>query len=182
MPGSKVKTWRAFLSVTADASGKQVNAIDRIGAGPWYDRLGRLVGSTTKDLQQTRPNADAAIKNDLPNEYGVPNHQPDPNLAAVDNHQFITGSDTLGKLYSSTSTCLDWTSVAATGSKPRCGLSWPQSMGGMGGTKNWLSVWELWGCVAGIDLSESDMKGTPGVYTVGNGGGYGGFYCFALNP
>jgi hypothetical protein len=183
MPGSKVKIWRAFLSVTADANGKQVNAIDRIGQGPWYDRLGRLVGSTIKDLQQTRPNADAAIKNDLPNEDGVPNHQPDPNLAAVDNHQFITGSDSLGRLYSSTSTCQDWTSVAATGSKPRCGLSWPQNMGGMGGRgQSWLSVWDLWGCEAGIDLSNSSGGGKQGVYTIGNGGGYGGFYCFALNP
>jgi hypothetical protein len=183
MPGSKVKIWRAFLSVTADANGKQVNAIDRIGQGPWYDRVGRLVGSTIKDLQQTRPNADAAIKNDLPNEDGVPNHQPDPNLAAVDNHQFITGSDSLGRLYSSTSTCQDWTSVAATGSKPRCGLSWPQNMGGMGGRgQSWLSVWDLWGCEAGIDLSNSSGGGKQGVYTIGNGGGYGGFYCFALNP
>jgi len=185
MPGSKVKIWRAFLSVSKDVNGKQVNAIDRIGSGPWYDRLGRLVGSTIKDLQQTRPNADPAIKNDLPNEYGVPNHQPDPNLPAVDNHQFITGSDSLGKLYSSTSTCQDWTSVAATGSKPRCGLSWPQSFGGGGGgfgRQNWLSVWDLWGCEAGIDLTNNDGGGKPGVYTIGNGGGYGGFYCFALNP
>jgi hypothetical protein len=183
MLGSKVKIWRAFLSVTADANGNKVNAIDRIGQGPWYDRLGRVVASTIKDLQQTRPNANAAIKNDLPNEYGVPNHQPDPNQAAVDNHQTVTGSDSLGKLYSSTSTCLDWTSVAATGSKPRCGLSWPQSMGGMGGRgQSWLSVWDLWGCVAGIDLSNSDGGGKQGVYTIGNGGGYGGFYCFALNP
>jgi hypothetical protein len=183
MPGSKVKIWRAFLSVTADANGNKVNAIDRIGQGPWYDRLGRLVASTIKDLQQRRPNADAAIKNDLPNEYGVPNHRPDPNQAAVDNHQTVTGSDSLGKLYSSTSTCLDWTSVAATGSKPRCGLSWPQSFGGAAGRgQSWLSVWELWGCVAGTDLSDASMGGKPGVYTIGNGGGYGGFYCFALNP
>ena len=35
---------RAFLSVSANANGQQENAIDRIGNGPWYDRLGRVVG------------------------------------------------------------------------------------------------------------------------------------------
>jgi hypothetical protein len=188
MPGSKVKQWRAFLSVTKDANGQQVNAIDRIGKGPWYDRIGRLMSNTTADLLKDRPNADVAIKNDLPNEDGVPNHQPDPNQPAVDNHQFVTGSGTDGKLYSSTSTCQDWTSVAATGSKPRCGLSWPRmAMGAeegtlMGGMQSWISVWDLFGCEAGLDLTEASMRGTPGVYTIGNGGGYGGFYCFALNP
>jgi hypothetical protein len=192
MPGSKAKVWRAFLSVTKDAGGKQVNAIDRIGAGPWYDRLGRLVSNTKSDLLNDRPNADAAIKNDLPNEYGVPNHRPDPNKPNVDNHQFVTGSGADGKLYTTTvtpnSTCLDWTSTAASGSKPRAGISWPKS--GMAkeigarpeNMKNWISVFDLWGCEAGLDLTDSDKIGTEGVYTIGNGGGYGGFYCFALAP
>src|SRR5262245_53883373 len=40
--GFGAKHWRAFLSVTADgAGGGPVNAIDRIGEGPWYDRNGR---------------------------------------------------------------------------------------------------------------------------------------------
>ena len=38
MPGAGQKPWRAFLSATAGEDGKQVNAIDRIGDGPWYDR------------------------------------------------------------------------------------------------------------------------------------------------
>ena len=60
--------------------------------------------------------------------------------------------------------------------------------GGAGGIipgksyKHWIYVWELFGCEAGIDLSEASMKGKPGVTTIGNGGGYGGFYCFALSP
>ena len=195
MPGSKVKIWRAFLSVTKDANGQQVNAIDRIGKGPWYDRLGRLVSNTVSDLLHDRPNADAAIKNDLPNEDGVPNHRPDPNQSVVDNHQFITGSDSTGKLYSDTSTCSDWTSAAAVGSNPRCGLSWPKAVGGMFSSsakigvgphpknfKNWISVWDLWGCEPGVDLTEKSQRGTPGIYTISNGGGYGGFYCFALIP
>jgi hypothetical protein len=194
MPGARSKGWRAFLSATKDASGKQVNAIDRIGSGPWYDRLGRLVSNTKTDLLNDRPNGEAAIKNDLPNEYGVPNHRPDPNKANVDNHQFVTGSTTQGTLFSSTkvtgldATCQDWTSKEAKGGKPYCGLSWPKT--GMkkeegakpGSMSNWISVWELWGCEPGLDLTDASLKGKSGVYTIGNGGGYGGFYCFALTP
>ncbi|NLW30726.1 MAG: hypothetical protein GXY77_04625, partial [Fibrobacter sp.] len=43
MPGSRVKKWRAFLSVEHGPDGNQVDAIDRIGSGPWYDREGRLL-------------------------------------------------------------------------------------------------------------------------------------------
>jgi hypothetical protein len=37
------------------------------------------------------------------------------------------------------------------------------------------------GCAPGINLKN---QGGPmmGVYTVGTGGGYGAFYCFALTP
>ena len=191
MPGSKVKVWRAFLSVTADASGKQVNAIDRIGTGPWYDRTGRLFGSTLADLKSERPNADAAIKNDFPNEDGVPNHQPDPNQATVDNHDFLTGTNDQGKLYSATATCLDWTNAVGnrtTSGRPRVVHSWPRlgmggAVGGAGGTismNNWMSALDEGGCGAGINLAE--MSGPDQGVTVGVGGGYGGIYCFALNP
>jgi hypothetical protein len=186
MPGSKVKVWRAFLSVTADAGGKKVNAIDRIGTGPWYDRLGRLFGSTLADLKLERPNADAAIKNDFPNEDGVPNHQPDPTQAAVDNHDFLTGTNDQGQLYSATATCLDWTSAVGnrqTSGRPRVGHSWPRGGmggGGIGSMNNWMSALDEGGCGPGINLSEASVPDQD--VTVGCGGGYGGFYCFALNP
>jgi hypothetical protein len=51
-----------------------------------------------------------------------------------------------------------------------------------GSMSNWISVWELWGCEPGLDLTDASLKGKSGVYTIGNGGGYGGFYCFALTP
>ena len=86
-------------------------------------------------------------------------------------------------------TCNDWTSTTAN-STPRVGFSWPQdgfSEGGGGGgfsfgMGNWISGFCASGCEAGIDLDFNTMAGTPGVKTIGNGGGYGGFYCFALNP
>ncbi len=167
MPGSKVKQWRAFLSVKKGPDGTQVNAIDRIGKGPWYDRIGRVVSPDLAGLLAARPNADAAIKNDLPNEDGIPNHRPDPNLAQVDNHHMVTASGTDGKL--SGETCSDWTSVSGTG--PRCGFSWPRSSTS---ANHWISGFNASGCEPSIESQK--MVG------IGGGGGYGGFYCFALNP
>lgn len=186
MPGSKSKIWRAFLSAKADKDGKQVDAIDRIGTGPWYDRTGRLLAPTIADLLNTRPmNGDPSIQSDLPNENGIPNHRPDPNGELVDNHHTITGSGTNGRLYSSSATCDDWTSTTAS-DKPRAGFSWIRGGGGgfggggggFGGAE-WISGWDAAGCEAGIHVKD-DMS--FGGKIIGDNGGYGGFYCFALHP
>jgi hypothetical protein len=109
LAGAGARTWRAFLSVTRGPDGNPVHAIDRIGDGPWYDRLGRMMTATKQDLAQTRPQgADTAIINDLPNELGVPNHAPDG--SPVDNHDTLTGSGAEGRLYST-----DWSHTATTG-------------------------------------------------------------------
>jgi hypothetical protein len=194
MPGNG-KTWRAFLSATKGEDGNVVNAIDRIGAGPWYDRLGRLVAMNKSDLAQTRPmGADAAILNDLPNEDGVPNHDPD-GTGDVDNHDTLTGSGAMGQLYNmnASSTCDDWTSKEPSGA-PRVGHSWPRTFGGPGGGgfggsfagggsgDNWMSALTEAGCAPGIFLVEAGPPGANGTKTVGDGGGYGGIYCFALTP
>ena len=117
MAGDGQKGWRAFLSVTAGPDGSPVHAIDRIGQGPWYDRMGRLVAMNLTDLANERPvGADPAIINDLPNEYGVPNHAPDAEEGEVDNHDILTGSDEAGRLYDDEeSTCQDWTSSVGSG-------------------------------------------------------------------
>lgn len=182
MPGAGAKGWRAFLSASDDGTGKPVNAIDRIGTGPWYDRLGRLFGTSVTDINAERPSgAAAAIKNDFPNEDGVPNHRPDPTQPEVDNHDTLTGSNSTGKLFGATATCLNWTSAKgdlATEGKPRVGHAWPR---GTGDSANWMSSLTESGCKAGANLKE---QGGPlkDAVTVGSGGGYGGFYCFALKP
>lgn len=181
MPGASSKQWRAFLSATSDENGKKVDAIDRIGKGPWYDRLGRLLANNTSELANKRPvNAHAAIKNDLPNEDGVPNHNPDL-TGSVDNHETLTGSNAQGRLYSPTSTCKDWTTSdgSAANGFPRVGHSWPRSASDPLG--NWLSAFDAAGCAANVTLIE--LGGAPiGSTGVGAAGGYGGFYCFALVP
>lgn len=192
MPGAGAKQWRAFLSATADESGNPVNAKDRIGEGPWYDRLGRLVAANKADLLTERPTgADPAIINDLPNEDGVPNHQPDPTQGEVDNHDILTGTNAQGDLYGPTSTCLDWTSSLgdlAVDGRPRCGHSWPRfgpggpgPGGGDGSMANWMSSLDESGCAPGVNLIETGPP-DPSSNTVGSGGGYGGIYCFALVP
>ncbi len=191
MPGAGKKQWRAFLSAVADENGNQVDARDRVGDGPWYDRLGRLLAANKADLLTERPTgADTAIVNDFPNEDGVPNHQPDPNQAEVDNHDMLTGTNTQGTLFGPTYTCKDWTANAgdiATEGKPRVGHSWPRFGGpgpGPGGDitpANWMSALTESGCAPGVNLIEMGPP-MPGAVTVGSGGGYGGFYCFALTP
>lgn len=125
--GAGQRPWRAFLSVVAGDTGTQVNAIDRIGEGPWYDRLGRIVASQKTDLLHDRPSGgDSAIQDDLPNENGVPNHAPDPSQNPVNNRSILTGSDVQGGLYDITSTCQDWTSASSTAGQPRAGYSWSE--------------------------------------------------------
>ncbi len=253
LPGAKKKGWRAFLSTST------VDARDRIGEGPWYDRKGRIVAEDLEALINERPSGAATeIINDLPNEFGVTNHDPD-GKGQVDNHDMLTGSNSMGRLYcpddSGHCTCDDWTSAEPKG-RPRVGHSWPRSgtpvaiggfggfdlgalldgglggllggafgasdggrpsfgggafpfpgLGGDGGTpfmggfpglggdggfsfpglggdgsiNHWISALDEAGCAPGVSLIEMGppMLNNP---TVGSGGGYGGFYCFALEP
>lgn len=165
MPGSGAKVWKAFLSTST------VNAIDRIGQGPWYDRQGRLVSQNIQGLLGTRPAGDAAIVNDLPNETGVPNRA-GTGTGMDDNHDTITGTNTMGK-WDSGPTCNDWTS--ATGSDgPRVGHSWPAGSG-----MSWMQAHTAPGCAPSVSLTQTGAGSGDGI---GNGGGYGGFYCFAMSP
>ncbi|HEX2613690.1 MAG TPA: carboxypeptidase-like regulatory domain-containing protein [Fibrobacteria bacterium] len=182
LKNAKYKGWRAFLSASVDSYGAQANAIDRIGSGPWYDRLGRRVGKTKTDLvgKAGRPDsAEATIKVDLPNEDGVPNSHPAGSVGDPDNHRTMTGSDAQGKLYQPNAnyTCSSWTSSDSTlNAKPRMGWSWVET-----GNVQWISGLNESGCGAGINLVQGTQTGTlPRV--VGSGGGYGGIYCFALDP
>lgn len=181
MKGAGQKQWRAFLSVTKGPDGGPVNAIDRIGEGPWYDRLGRILAENKSALANERPlGADPEIINDLPNEFGVPNHRPDPGQGEVDNHHVLTGSDGQGRLYSTnpSSTCNDWTTTVASAGRPRIGVSWPAQR-----RSHWISQMDEGGCAVSTPQDIIESGGSSGrIGTVGSGGGYGGFYCFALTP
>jgi hypothetical protein len=170
---ASTKTWRAFLSTST------VDAIDRIGSGPWYDRNGLKVWNALSEMSADRPPTSYIYRDDLPNEDGTPNHDYDLDgtTADDDNHDFLTGSDTNGRKVSSDNAaarCNDWTSTTASG-RPWCGHSWPR----MSGT-HWIHSLQEGGCGAGFNLSESSIPNGCG--TVGCGGGYGGIYCFATTP
>jgi len=180
MSGSGAKEWHAFLSTTT------VSARTRIGEGPWYDRTGRLVASNLASLidnaDEGRPaDADDAIKEDLPNEDGVPNHQPDPNAPADDNHHTLTGSNEDGELYGAEATCLDWTTTSMdnemTG-RPRIGFMWS-----IQNRIHWISGQDEGGCGAGVTgIGTVNGGSDPNNPIVGSGGGYGAIYCFAMIP
>jgi len=164
LPGSGAKGWKAFLSTST------VNAIERIGSGPWYDRNDKLVASDSAGLLQERPSGMTTV-NDLPNELGTPNRA-GTGTGMDDNHDTITGSNTQGK-WDGGSTCNDWSS--ATGSDgPRVGHSWPANSG-----KSWIQAHTAPGCEPSVALVQNGGGSGNGI---GNGGGYGGFYCFALKP
>ncbi len=198
MPGAGAKGWRAFLSTAKGGEGGgPVHAKDRVGAGPWYDRSGRVVAMNLTELLKQRPGgADAAIVNDLPNENGIPNRK-DAMPGEDDNHDTITATNEQG-MFDGGATCNDWTSIetpGATGAAgsgtgaggrggggrpmgggrgPRVGHSWPAQSG-----MNWMAAHGAPGCAPSVSLIQ--MGGGSGT-GIGNGGGYGGFYCFALKP
>lgn len=170
--GFGAKTWRAFLSVTDGGNGTPVNAIDRIGQGPWYDRNERLIANDIAGLLNERPAGDPQAVVDLPDEHGQ-------SLEAMgDTHDILTGSNELGQLESTdpVSTCYDWTSAVGPGTENsvRAGHSWPANSG-----QHWIRAHQVRGCAPGVNL----VQDGPGVGdTVGAGGGWGGIYCFALTP
>ena len=180
-PGAGCKTWHAFLSATKDAAGNPVHAIDRVGTGPWYDRTGRLVAMTKDDLLQPWPRgADPAIIYDLPNEHGVPNHNPD-GTGLVDNHNTLTGTGADGKVISTdwALTCHDWTTKVGTDGTPRVGFSWRGGAATLPASRWYTGTLNEAGCADYINLTDSFDTAKRGV---GSSGGYGGFYCLALTP
>jgi hypothetical protein len=177
MPGAAAKQWRAFLSTTT------VAARTRIGDGPWYDRKGRLIAQNLTALMNERPQgAPAEIRDDLPNELGDPNRAGSAEGGRDDNHDVITATNANGE-YDGSNTCADWTSTTAVlpgggGAMglggPRIGHSWPAGSG-----RHWAAAHNTAGCVPSVNL----VQGGAGVANgIGNLGGYGAIYCFALAP
>jgi hypothetical protein len=189
---SDSKTWVAFLSTSGIAGGMAVDAIDRIGEGPWYDYNGRLFAEGLDSLfgNSDRPDGDPQLSEMFSDEFGEPIQPSDE----VDNHDMLTGSNKEGRLYADTAvaTCNDWTdnTLQADGESTGGGMMG----GGMGGGavpvghawprsstsgRHWIQEHGVNGCEPGINIVQGG--GAPqGDYTVGAGGGYGGIYCFAL--
>ncbi len=172
------KTWRAFLSVVRGPDGQPVHAIDRIGEGPWYDRNGRLIANDKAGLTSgNRPAGDPQAAADLVDEKGRGRPTSGPN----DTHDTITGSNRMGRLRfpgNAMNTCQDWTSATiGLAMRPQIGFghSWPSNASGV----HWIEVHTGRSCLPGVNLVSG---GGGNGSSIGAGGGYGAFYCFALTP
>jgi hypothetical protein len=171
--GAGSKTWRAFLSATTGTDGTPVDAINRIGDGPWFDRKGRLVAEDVSGLVADRPIGDPATVNDLPDETG---ERTSPLGTTAD---VLTGSNKLGLLHQDAggmpkNTCNDWTDATLQDVFVMSGHAWLS-----GGVENWIAAHAQRSCVPGVNLASTGV--TDGS-SIGAGGGWGGIYCFALSP
>ncbi|MBN1772193.1 MAG: hypothetical protein JXB32_13075 [Deltaproteobacteria bacterium] len=183
--GACDKRWVAFLCASDDGTGHAVDAVDRVGTGPWYDVNGYLVANDLAGLVQERPDGDDTTVvwtegwNDwvftdcLTTELGNCNH------TYGDSHDTLTGCRQNGRLYGSDPayTCNNWTTTtnprSCAGGHAECfpaiGHTWP-AMSGQG----WIFSHNAGGCQANINLTDRFETG------VGGHGGYGGWYCFGL--
>jgi hypothetical protein len=191
-PGD-TKVWRAFLSSSGLVHGPRVDAIDRIGSGPWYDFRGYKLADNVADLlplddSEGRPRGAAP---QLAAMFTGENGEEIRGTGGIDNHDTLTGSDRTGRLFDDgeegrVATCGDWTSLEirgrpgnpqATGGQVPVGHSWPRSNRE---GRHWISEHTVNGCERG-GRTNGGTAAPQGDFRVGGAGGYGGFYCFALN-
>lgn len=175
------RTWRAYLSTST------VNAIDRIGSGPWYDHAGLLVANDVSGLLSGDRPAGGAADEGTYDELGTYHDgNSDVNGDGMDDDDHDTMTATLEDGTYAGFSCNDWTSTTATsgggdggpGRGPSGGImlghSWPAMSG-----RHWSESHGGHQCAAGTNFIQN---GGGNSATVGGGGGYGGFYCFALPP
>ena len=153
--GVTEREWRAYLSTTG-ADG--INAIDRIGEGPWFNANGVEVASSAENLlsDDNNINKDTAISEsgEVINGRGdVPNR-----------HDILTGTELDGLASTSTedTTCGNWTS----NSDGSAIVGHHDREGGGANPTSWSTAHGSTGC------SQEDLQNT---------GGDGLFYCFATN-
>lgn len=102
--GAGRRIWRAYLSASPTATSPAVNAIDRIGEGPWANASGEVIARNTWELHDDVRNSiayDSALT-----ESG---ERLDPKV-----HSVLTGTLANGKAFQAggTATCNNWTSSA----------------------------------------------------------------------
>lgn len=147
------KNWVAYLSTTGD---KGVNAIDRIGNGPWYNAKGELIAFNSADLHGE---ASLFTKNNVRTERGqtVNGRGDEPNR-----HDILTGSLMSGVASDTEddTTCNNWTSNDAGSAL----VGHFDRTGGGANPSSWNEAHGSRGC------SQENLQST---------GGDGLFYCFA---
>jgi hypothetical protein len=147
------RRWRAYLSTPASGSAPAVNARDRIGAGPWFNRQGTEIAASLDVLHSAR--AGVGYRTAL-TEQGQ--------RVPANIHDMLTGSNAQGVLATDTSdtTCRGWTSNSA----GRAMLGHSDGRGGQPNSLSWNAAHISDGC------SPRALDAT---------GGAGLFYCFAID-
>jgi hypothetical protein len=178
MPAPAGRTWRAYLSATAQGGQPAVNARDRIGVGPWHNKTGGLIANNVADLHgDVERDRNSINRNTALNEKGemvngvLPLGTPaDP--TRPNQHDILTGSDSYGRARPDAvdTTCSNYTSNAAPpegtarGQGPGVWLGHHDRTGG--GNSSWNATHKSNGC------SQANLVAT---------GGAGLLYCFAAN-
>lgn len=171
------RSWKAYLSTST------VNAIDRIGSGPWYDFVGAKVADSPQDLiDGANRQPGGCCEEGTYDEMGLfHDGSTDQNNDGIDDDDHDTLTATLEDGTYAGFSCEDWTSTTATsagsgGGGGRGGImlghSWPARSG-----EHWATSHAGHQCAAGTNFIQD---GSGDASTVGGGGGYGGIYCFAL--
>jgi hypothetical protein len=153
--GAGGKTWRAYLSATAEGGDDAVNARDRIGDGPWHNAEGVMVAENVERLHSEDNNlgkeASLSEKGEQINGRGDT-----PNM-----HDILTGSNADGTV--AENTCGNWSSSESDGSAM---VGHHDRQGGGQNPTSWNAAHASRGC------GQADLQGT---------GGNGLFYCFATD-
>ena len=159
--GAGKRTWRAYLSTSASGGAPAVNAIDRIGRGPWQNAKGVVIAT---DIENLHGNNNITKQTNLTEKGTVVNGRGDtPNM-----HDILTGSQTNGVAFPADKdmTCGNWTKSGTDGAV-QMGHSDRQGLSEDYYAKSWNSSHASRG-----GCSQDALKST---------GGAGLFYCFAVN-
>jgi len=158
--GEGDREWRAFLSTQADGDTPAVNAIDRIGSGPWANINGVNIAANIESLLYDNSNINY--------EFALTEKGEKVGSRAMNDdvvkHDILTGSTLQGTAYASgeDKTCSNWTSsgegTAVVGHSDRHRGPNPGSP--------WTAAHDTSGC------SQEQLQST---------GGDGMFYCFAAD-
>lgn len=152
-PDAGAKRWRAYLSTAA------VNARDRIGTGPWFNRNKVRVADSVENLHNAAANA-INKANALDENAAVVNGAGD----SPNHHDIVTGSNADGT--KSANHCNNWTSSAATGTGNTAQVGHHDRDGGGTDPMSWNAAHASQGCSAQAFVDT---------------GGRGSIYCFAEN-
>jgi hypothetical protein len=153
VPAAADKTWRAYLSTST------VNARDRIGTGPWYNRNGVMIAADVEALHTPESNMISKTTGLDENGAPVPGRGDMPNQ-----HDIVTGSTAQGM--SSPSHCNNWTSSDETGTTAIVGHFDRMGVPGNIDPMSWVEAHASRGC------SADAFRPT---------GGRGSIYCFAID-